>query len=63
MYYQNNFEQIKKVLKEMPISINSHLQLLRIVSQTGEEDNAQDKEEYQQSELLGRGLERMDEDP
>jgi len=41
----------------------SHLQLLRIVSQTGEENNAQDKEEYQQSELLGRGLERMDEDP
>jgi len=63
MYYQNNFEQIKKVLKEMPISINSHLQLLRIVSQTGKEDNAQDKEEHQQSELLGRGLERMDEDP
>jgi len=47
----------------MQFSIKSHLQLLRIVSQTGKEDNAQDKEEHQQSELLGRGLERMDEDP
>jgi len=60
-YIVNLFKEYLKII--FTFLKKSHLQLFRIVSQTGEEDNAQDKEEYQQSELLGRGLERMDEDP
>jgi len=60
-YIVNLFKEYLKII--FTFLKKSHLQLFRIVSQTGEENNAQDKEEYQQSELLGRGLERMDEDP
>lgn len=38
------------------------LDALRIVDETGEDHDAQDEEEHQQGQLLGRGPERLDED-
>lgn len=50
--------------RKLPIKkmITYPLHLLGVVHQAGEDDDAEDEEEHQQSQLLGRRLERVDQD-
>jgi len=42
--------------------VRIRLDALRVVDEAGEDHDAQDEEEHQQGQLLGRGPERLDED-